>query len=71
MRKYGQILKLERKTRKLSQEYLAREIGITQQAVSYYENDINIPSIDIIEAIADVYGISIDELIDHEIKRNW
>lgn len=71
MRKYGQILMIERKSRKISQEELASKIGITQAGYSHIENDKHIPSIEIIERIADFYGISIDELIDHEVTKNW
>lgn len=67
MKKYGQILKNERIARKISQDKLAKEIGITQAQISYYEKDINIPSIDICEKLADYYGISIDELVG----RSW
>ena len=66
MQKYGEFLKNERVSRKLSQEQLAKEIGITQQAISFYENNINEPSISICERLADFYGISIDELIGRD-----
>lgn len=63
MKKYGKLLKNERKARNLTQIDLAKAIGISQQAISYYENDINEPSISICEKIADFYNITIDELI--------
>lgn len=66
MQKYGKFLKNERVSRKLSQEQLAKEIGITQQAISFYENNVNEPSISICERLADFYGISIDELIGRD-----
>ena len=68
MQKYGQILKLERLSRKISQEKLAQAIGVTQQAISLYEKDIHEPTIGVIERIADFYGISIDELIGRDYK---
>ena len=68
MRKYGEILKNERILRGISQIKLAKEIGISQQAISFYENDINEPSISICERLADFYGISLDELIGRDFN---
>ena len=53
MKKYGQILKLERLSRNISQCQLATAIGVTQAQISYYENDVNEPTIGVIERIAD------------------
>ena len=66
MKTYGEYLKSERQIRKISQEKLAKAIGITQQAISYYENDINEPTIGICEKIADFYGITLDELVGRD-----
>ena len=71
MKKYGQILMNERKARNISQEKLAKAIGITQAQISYYEKDINEPSISICERLANFYGITLDELIGHELKKTW
>ena len=71
MKDYGKILQNERKARNYTQEQVAQKIGVSQAQISYYEKNINLPSIDIIEALADFYGISIDELVDHEVKKNW
>ena len=71
MKNYGNLLKKERESRNISQDYLSKNIGISQAQISYYEHNINIPGIDIIEKIADFYGISIDDLVGHEIKKNW
>ena len=68
MRKYGEYFKAERNARDLTQAQLAEAIGISQQAVSFYENDTNEPSISICEKLADFYGITIDELIGRELK---
>ena len=66
MRKYGEYFRTERKARDLTQAQLADAIGISQQAISFYENDTNEPSISICEKLADFYGITIDELIGRE-----
>lgn len=66
MNKYAQNLKNERIAHNLSQEKLAKIIGITQAQISYYENGTNEPSISICEKLADFYGITIDELIGRD-----
>ena len=68
MKKYGEYLKYERTLRNLSQEKLAKAIGITQAQISYYEKDINEPSISICERLADFYGITVDELIGRDYE---
>ena len=68
--KYGQVLKNQRKLAKLTQKQLAEKIGVSQQAISFIENDVNEPRIGICVALADFYGISVDELIDHGVKKN-
>lgn len=70
MKKYGDYLKNERLAHNLSQEKLAREIGITQAQISYYEKNINEPSISICEKLADFYGITVDELIGRDYEKN-
>lgn len=69
MKKYGEYLKSERLLRKISQEKLAKAIGISQQAISLYENDTNEPTIGICERIADFYGITVDELIGRDYEK--
>ena len=71
MKKYGEILQKERKARNISQGELAKAIGVSQAAIHYFETDRNEPRISIVEKIADFYGITVDELIGHEVKKNW
>ena len=71
MRKYGTKLKYKRENLQLSQSQLAKETGIKQQNISRWENDEAIPSIANCEILADFYGITLDELIGREMKKNW
>lgn len=48
----GKALKYMRKTKKLKQDVLAKEVGISQQNLSRYENEQRIISFDTIEQIA-------------------
>ena len=66
MKNYGDYFKAERKSRNLTQAQLAKAIGVSQQAISFYENNTNEPCISICEKLADFYGITIDELIGRD-----
>ena len=57
---------LLRKQQKMTQNDLARRLGITYQAVSGYETERREPSFDILYKMADVFGVSVDYLIGHD-----
>ena len=52
-----------RKQNNLSQEELANKLGISREAVSKWERAESSPSTDNLIALADIYGISLDELV--------
>ena len=58
----GQIIRRLRKEKKLTQEELAEQLGVTFQAVSKWENDVGMPDISQIVPIAHVFGVSTDVL---------
>lgn len=68
MKNYGEYLRHERTIRNLSQAQIAKAIDVNQSAISFYERNINIPRIDIIERLADFYEITIDELIGRDYE---
>ena len=47
----------------LTQEEFASKLNVTRQAVSNWENNRNLPDIEMIISIASVFEISLDELI--------
>ena len=47
----------------MTQEQLADKIHVSHQTISKWENGINIPSIDNLLILSDLYNISLDELI--------
>lgn len=59
------LLKL-RISRGLSQKDLAAEIGIAVRAYQYYEYGQREPQLSTLVAIADFYGLSLDELVCRE-----
>lgn len=58
----GSIIMRLRKEHELTQEQLANALGITFQAVSKWENGISSPDISALPLLADLFGVSIDEL---------
>lgn len=51
----------------LTQVDLAKELNVTKQTVSNWENDNIQPSIDILIKLADFFGVTTDYLLDREI----
>lgn len=71
--KLGKKIKSLRKQKNISQETLAKYLGVSFQAVSKWENAVAMPDVTLIPAIASFFGISTDELFDfniYEIQKN-
>ena len=68
MRNYGEGLKYQRGANGLSQMELAKRTGLSQQAISLWEQNKRVPSIANCETLADFYGISLDELVGRDFK---
>ena len=63
---YGQEIKSYRKSLNLSQEQLAKATGISQQAISFWEQNKRTPNMDDCIILADFFGITLDELVGRE-----
>ena len=59
-----------RKKHYLNQAAFAKLVGVTQSAVSQWENDLTRPNSYQLEAIASAFNISIDELLVDNIREN-
>lgn len=57
-----------RKSRNITQEALAQQLGVTNQAVSKWESDLCCPDVMLLPKIADIFAVSIDELFDRTPK---
>ena len=64
----GYRLRELRKENKMSQEDLGKLLGVTKVSVSGYENGTRIPSLDILNGILDVFGVSADYLLGRELN---
>lgn len=60
---FGQRLISLRKARGLTQVQLAKAIGATQRAISYYENEAGYPPAPVVADLAQALGVTTDELL--------
>lgn len=52
-----------RKQRGITQEELAKELGVSAQAVSKWENNSSCPDVSLLTNIADIFGVTVDTLL--------
>ncbi len=64
-------LKEYRKQNDLSQKTLAKMINNTPKNISHWENGKSIPDVYILVKLADVFNITVDELLGRKIKYNF
>lgn len=55
-----------RKIHEMSQEELADKIGVSRQTLSKYETGESLPDIEKCKLIADVFSVSIDDLLNYD-----
>ena len=66
----GRNLRRLRKTNRLTQEQLAKKLNITRQTLSNYETGKRLPDIYGLITVADIFGVSVDEIIGRD-KIHW
>ena len=59
----GEMISTLRKENNMTQLQLAGKMGVTDKAVSKWERDLSCPDIDSIPRLAEIFGISTDELM--------
>lgn len=62
----GKNIVENRRRKNITQETLAQKLGVTNQAVSKWELDQACPDIQLLPMLADIFEISIDNLLGHE-----
>lgn len=62
-RSLGEALKGNRTRCKMTQEFVAESIGVSRQAVSKWESGTSDPSTSNLLALANLYGISAEDLL--------
>ena len=67
---FGDRLKKIRQDNDLTQEELAKKINTSRSNIANYENDKNMPSIDILTSLANTFNCSIDYLLGKSDTKN-
>ena len=60
---FGKQIRQIRKDAKLTQEQMAAKLNVSRQAVSNWENNKNLPDLEMIITISRVFGLSPDQLM--------
>lgn len=63
-KKFGGYLSKLRKETDITQSELANKLMLTRQAISSYERGDSFPDVSILVLIADIFGVSLDDLIN-------
>ena len=67
-KKIGKYLLQKRKEDQKTQKEVADDLGVTYQAVSRWENGDSIPDIETLCMIADLYHVSVDEILQRNTQ---
>ena len=59
----GERISTLRRQKELTQENLAKELNVSAQAVSKWENDQTCPDISLLPELARILGVTVDELL--------
>ncbi len=65
----GNKIKNSRKKHNMTQQQLADLIGVSNKAISKWENDEGIPDIDNLKRVSQVFNLSIDYLVGNDAPR--
>jgi len=63
VRGFGKRLVAFRKTARLTQDTLARKVGVSRRVIAYYEGETEHPPTTILPRLAQALGVSLDELL--------
>lgn len=67
---FGEKLKNLRGQNGITQDELAEKLYVTRTAVSKWENDRGLPTIDTMKQIAELFGVTLDELVSDDDVRS-
>lgn len=69
MSNIGDALKYQREVNGYTQSAVARETGLNQQMLSWWEAGKGLPNIEFCIRLADFYNVSLDELVGRDYGR--
>ena len=64
--KIGKFIAENRKNKKMTQVQLAQKLGVTDRAISNWENGKNMPDLSLFKSLCEILGITINELMSGE-----
>lgn len=64
----GEKIQKYRKDLNLSQEELGQKLLVSRQTISLWEKDQTVPTIDNLMRLSDIFGVSVDEILNSENK---
>lgn len=64
----GAMIAALRKEKGMTQLELAQQLGVTDKAVSKWERDLSCPDVNSLPKLAQVLGVSVDDLMQTKIK---
>lgn len=66
---FNENLKMLRKSKGFTQEELAIKVNVVRQTVSKWEKGLSVPDAEVLQKIADVLEVGVEELLGAEIKQ--
>jgi len=66
MSKFSENIKFYRKSLNFTQQQLADKLGLVRTTITSYENERNEPDTKMLIKLADIFDISLDELVGRE-----
>ena len=66
----GEKIQFHRKKLNLSQEELANKLFVSRQTISLWEKDETVPTIDNLIHLKDIFGVTVDALLNDDTKNN-
>ena len=67
--KTGAYLAALRKARGMTQQEAADQLGVSNKTVSKWENGAGLPDITVLPALAELYGVTADDILAGETLR--
>ena len=68
MKSIGETIAYLRKRKGMTQNELAEKMNVTDKAVSKWERDLSCPDVNSISKLADILGVSVEELLKAKKK---
>lgn len=65
--KFSEHIKRQREELKLSQSEVAKQLSVTRQTISNWENGKSYPSMEMLIKVSEVYQVSIDSLLNEDL----